>query len=283
MNASTPVDASAAALALAGPADWVKWFSWRGSPQLVAQVARAAQRAAGAEQTSIVVSVGEDEEVFSSPTNFVKDATPEALREFKTIRIVAAGATTVAIDFIRDPTKRTGPGPDEGVLLQLYTDSSDPDAIATATKTVAAAINRGAPTRFAQPPVHKSRATPRPPPRKNSNEDLILFGIAGVGTFAILALAVVLTNSLTGGAIRRMSEAVRRASPLWLRHSFGNVPSAAVVLAITVAAAVFSRSIRPAIEVAPPGQTRLRRFSRYIAGLLVTLAIAALSKKVLKL
>src|SRR2546421_11322935 len=89
------IDPAASEGANQEPADWVKWFSWRGSPQLVAQVARAAQRAAGADVCSIVVSVRGDQEVFASPANFAEDVTPEALRDFSSIRISAAGTVTL--------------------------------------------------------------------------------------------------------------------------------------------------------------------------------------------
>lgn len=263
------------------PVDWIKWFSWRGSPQLVAQVARATQRAASADRCDLVVSVGEDEEIFTSPADFTKDVTPEALRDFKTIRI-AAGC--VLVTFSRNPTRRMGRDPEEGVVLEVSGAGGDPIHAATALKSVSAAISRGAPTRFAHSPVRKSESVPTPPPpKKTSWEEIILYLTACAIWFTILVLAAVLTDSLSGGALGRAVRQVQTTSSNGTQTLFGDLPSALFPLLLGLAGGLSLRWIRPAIEVAAPGQTRFRRVSRYVAGLLATLALAALSKKVLKL
>ncbi|TMK96106.1 MAG: hypothetical protein E6G42_00110 [Actinobacteria bacterium] len=273
------------------PVDWVKWFSWRGSPQLVAQVARAATRAVeGVTVSTIDVCVGEDHEVFADPYDFTRDATPEALRDFSSIRIHVSGAVILEITFYRDVAKRvtiafdSDSVPDEGVLLEIFDrdDAVAPSARAEIVQAVFAAINRGA-TSFAPSPVGRSPSLEDPPKRGNTKADKIVFVLAAITVSAGLAVAAILVDTLTGSGLQHAFDFARNSLPHWARDAPTNFVISVLGVAIILAAGLSSRWVRPPVEVAAPGQTRLIRVARYAAGLLVTLAIAALSKKVLKL
>jgi hypothetical protein len=89
---------------------WVRWTLWRGSPELIAHVARVSGRAVTDEagdqpQISIIVEVGEDEELFNAPESFAEAVTKEALHRFTRIIIEAEGhEQIVVVTFNRDPS-----------------------------------------------------------------------------------------------------------------------------------------------------------------------------------
>src|SRR5690242_18366407 len=74
-----------------------KWDSWRGTPELVAQIARASARATRAEGDEeppcrFEISVRGDLEEFNSPETFQDRVTREALRDFECFKIVVGQA-----------------------------------------------------------------------------------------------------------------------------------------------------------------------------------------------
>lgn len=69
------------------------WPWWRGSPELLSHVAAVGVQAAHAPgrpqpHCRIDLAVGEDDETFISPADFRASVTPEALRHFRSIRIM---------------------------------------------------------------------------------------------------------------------------------------------------------------------------------------------------
>jgi hypothetical protein len=108
-------------------------------------------------------------------------------------------------------------------------------------------------------------------------EDKITFIAVAAATFALFTLVLTLIDVLTGHAVKH-GEAWLQAVP----YDLGKLPGDLAYIVIVVGAALFARWIRPPIEVSPPGQTRLLRVTRYVAGVILGLGITAFSARVLK-
>lgn len=86
-------------------ARWTFWEGWRGPPELVAHVARAAVRAVGAGATSpsIELRVGADVELFDNAKDFLESATADGLRRFTTLALDVEGTRgRVRVEWKRD-------------------------------------------------------------------------------------------------------------------------------------------------------------------------------------
>src|SRR4051794_23140343 len=107
------------------------WHFWRGTPELFAHIVRTAERAmptAIAKKTEIDVCVGDDHEIFDSPTAFTELVTVDALRHFGSISAtVSAGNETskIILRWVR-PWWAWGRGKDADVILEV---TGDPRAI----------------------------------------------------------------------------------------------------------------------------------------------------------
>lgn len=134
---------------------WAISPGWRGSPELLAHIARAAGRAledetGGRAQYEATVYVADDLERFDDPRTFRQDVTKDALKNFESIEFrVAGNGLQVAITLARRKRKH----PDwfkRGVLIEVDGTATDaPDrksalnnARTVRTKTLAA-VKRG--------------------------------------------------------------------------------------------------------------------------------------------
>lgn len=133
------------------------WRRWRGSPDLVAHIARTAIRAArtagpdGEPRCEVRVEVKGDEEIHEEPWEFRDRVTPEGLSRFRAIRVaVDTDAISVLIVIARKPVTglrqlQDSDGVDrEGVTL-LIEARDDAANVENVRATVAAAIDRGRP------------------------------------------------------------------------------------------------------------------------------------------
>ena len=250
-----------------------RWHLWRGSPELLAHVIRVAERASAAVNTHVSVSVAGDEEVFSSASEFVRDVTPDALRHFSSISILARGESvsiSISLRWTKDgpeagewePTLGwltwiTWSGKDAEVLVSaMATDEASKHAALTAVHN---AIRRGGTDRF-----DERRAF------------LVAIQVAAVCAFiaALLALTFVTTGSLPWP--------LSSASTPPSASDLANVPY--ILLSIlsvgTALGLVVGRWAYPSLEVAEGGETRLWRVARWFGGIAASIAVAVIIKLV---
>lgn len=112
---------------------------WRGSTDLLAHVARTAQRVAAADSCQIEVRVDGDREVFSSVKDFKDFVTPEALRRFESIAIHAHGPEVKAEVCLT----RRRPWWDRDAMVVVATSGPDEEQAATAFDGLYASVRRG--------------------------------------------------------------------------------------------------------------------------------------------
>jgi hypothetical protein len=125
------------------------WEGWRGSPDLFAQLVRVVMRSAEAGASTPVsctidVEVIGDHEVFSSPPEFARDVTPDALRRFTRIDVKVNSDVLDAhfrLHWLRPWWSWKGEGDDAEVFLQVEAPSEA--AADSAFQTIAASIRRG--------------------------------------------------------------------------------------------------------------------------------------------
>ena len=249
-----------------------RWHIWRGSPELLAHVVRVAERASGGAETEIKVAVVDDVETFSSPSDFVRDVTRDALRHFSSIAINSRGPSmSVSITL-----RWTGEGPNtEGnewfLWLSLLTWSGeDAEVIVSADgvdsakerealEAVRNAIKRGGADRFDQ-----RRA--------------FLFGIQIVAIAAFIASALAVIFLTTGTNL--LAEGI----PVLVSERENFISMGAIFLALLTLATLCGAAVGlwayPSLEVAERGETRLWRVARWLGGIAVTLAVAVVIKLV---
>jgi hypothetical protein len=90
---------------------WSEWAGWRGPPELVAQIARAALWAVSGGTCSIELHVAGDVERFADPDDFLAHATHDGLRRFGRLDIrVSEGDADVQIRLSPHNVKLGRPG-----------------------------------------------------------------------------------------------------------------------------------------------------------------------------
>lgn len=217
------------------------WGLWRGSPELLAHVARVADRLAGAPadgaERRIDVNVAGDHELYASPLDFTANVTREALRDFTEILIVSSGpelGVTVRLSWHdRGPT----PWDRRRAEVTATVACDDADRRAAVLTALYLALRRGGTDRgWEQGLVHVAA--------------MVLVGFASLvaGLFVSGFLANVLPwfqAEWLGGLI----------VPVGLLLGYWAYPS---------------------LEVAAPGESRLARLTRAGGGVLLSAALAFL-------
>jgi hypothetical protein len=223
-----------------------RWLVWRGSPDLLAQIVRVAIRCAESNASvptscTIDVAVAKDHEVFSSPSEFIGEVTPDALRRFKRIDVEIA-SDVLQVHFRMVHLRNwwaSGKGPDAEVSLRVVA----PEKAATkAFGTILASVERGRTT------------------RSETRQTLIGFSVSYLATTTVLA-------------------AVFSAFYLLKLPERAVVPIAIGAPLIAVAAGYFATAwIYPTIEVATPGQTHVARLVRFAGPLLAGFILTGVGK-----
>jgi hypothetical protein len=248
----------------AGPGT-ARWHVWRGSPELLAHVARVAERASGGTETAIRVAVADDEEVFSSPSDFVRDVTLDALRHFSSIAIVSRGprmSVSITLRWTGERPDTKDWDPYAGWLTWITWSGRDAEVIVSADGVDSAkerealdavhnAIKRGGTDRFDQ-----RRA--------------FLIGIQIAAVVVFIAAFLVVVFLTTGNILVEAPSELSGMVPVFL-----GLMSLATVLGVTV-----GRWAYPSLEVAERGETRLWRVARWFGGTAAGLAVAVAIKLV---
>jgi hypothetical protein len=190
----------------------------------------------------IDIEVGGDHEVFSSPSDFTKNATREALRAFQSILIEARGealAVSVVWRWRRSWMSRIRAPADADVVLEIV--GTDEKAVNSAFASVCASVNRGS----------------------------VNFGTLVSAQVAIGALLwfTILVSIYFGLYLLKVS--VDLYDPPWRLVDGG---SALVSFGVAF-------QILPALEVAPAGQSRLWRTTKFVVPIVVTLILSGVAKK----
>lgn len=211
---------------------------WRGSTDLLVQVARTAQRVAAADSCEIEVQVDGDREVFPSVADFKDFVTPEALRRFESIEIHADGEVSADVSLgRRRPRWRPGWGPDAIVIVT--TSGADEEQATTALEGLYASVRRG------------------------GTET----GGRSTGLFAVAAILLAIVGAAGAELILYLFELDWGD---WTRSVFF---VAALVLTVTTATWLY-----PAVEVTPFGKSNLARTVKWVSATFVTLLLAGLTK-----
>jgi hypothetical protein len=260
----------------------IEWWYWRGSPELVAQVARAACRGLRAAcrglQTTeaptveLVVTVGDDSEVFDSPERFIVGVSPEALRDFADIRVIAhTDEVEARIIFNRSRSNslplasRLRPGAAGYEWVRADVSGGDDRAARTVADAVHAALKRGAPwwyrsTQDATPPYRGSRWAAK---RDGFLEWCRYISVSVVGGAAGLALAA-LASYLVRGNLKEFPAWAFAAG--WILGGF--------------AALIADRLLLPDVEIASYGQAQINRLRSVASRAVVGLLVAALTREI---
>ena len=223
-----------------------EWHFWRSSPEMLAHVARTALRATTREgeappACTIDIEVAGDHEIFASPSDFTANATREGLRGFNSIRIEATGAgLSAALNWRwRRAWWAPGAGKDAEVVLEVV--GSDKAVVEDAFDAIRASIKRSA--------------------GKSEGPQLIIGLTVMYGMTALLVAAT--------------------ASGLYLLK----VPTDRIFLVTSVlgllgifGGAVLGTWVYPSLEVAPAGQTHLRRSVKFVGPIVITLIVGGVAK-----
>jgi hypothetical protein len=224
-----------------------EWDNWRGSPDLLAHVARVALRYAAEDGQSascvIDFEVAQDHEIFSSPNEFVASVTREALRKFTDVHISVA-SKPLAIDVTLRrlaPWWRRGTASDAGVILLVH--GEEEASVEDAFAGMRMAIRRGV-TESEPPPAYRGFF-------------IAVFG--GMAALAGLVSALILLNVFPPDLV------------------FGGLTACAFLLGFFVVLP-WVNWIYPSIEVAPSGQMNLSRFLKLVSPITATLVVGAIAK-----
>jgi hypothetical protein len=253
------------------------WRVWRGSPELLAHVARVAERASGGTDTKITVAVADDEEIFPSSSDFVRDVTLDALRHFSSIAIVSKGPSMSVSITLRWTGERpelsgdwnlylgwlswiTWSGQDAEVIVSA--DGVDSASEREALEAVHNAIKRGGTDRFGQ-----RRA--------------FLISIQVVAIVVLIATALAVVYLATGRNL--LADGIGPAFSISeMQEQMVTVGAVTLILLslATICGVTVGRWAYPSLEVAERGETRLWRVARWSGGIAVTVAIAVVIKLV---
>jgi hypothetical protein len=226
-----------------------RWNSWRGSPHLLAHIARVALRYAAEDGRSahctIDFEVDEDHEIFSSPEEFVATVTREALRRFTEVHISVVGkALTINVTLRRSALwyERGVGSPAERILVVR---GEEEPSVEDALAAMRVAMRR------AGPPGKWG-------PREKGD-----------------ALASVAGLAVSAGIL----------SALFLLDVPDHVPVLVFyVICVPLGLLTFGGTflgqswIYPSIEVAASGQTNLSRVVKSVGPLIATLVVGAIAK-----
>jgi hypothetical protein len=217
---------------------------WRGSPELLAHLARTVRRVVGDGSANsltltIDMKVGKDHEMFDEPADFPANATPEGLRHFKSICIRSEGdgrAAAITLQW-RRPWWKPAMSPDGEVVMELSGDSS---WIAQARETIGRALARG-------------------------NGRIGSGGATAIGGFGLPAVLV--ATWVTIGYLLSIDADV--------------VFYVEVLLGVLgfFGGAVGGTWAIPSLEVAAVGETNIRRIVKFVGPIVVAIALAGLTKK----
>jgi hypothetical protein len=227
------------------------WHFWRGSPELLAQIGRAAVRAVGTDgdpfpRCTIDVEVRGDHEVFA-PAEFAKGVTPEALRRFTSILISVEGVAQRPSVAIRRGTLRDRLSIHHGDEIVLMMDGTEQQSGQRTLDVIRAAIMRGTKVMSAQ--------------------TLVMVAVV-VGT--------VLTGAGMVSAALYLTKAIER--PWDLMTAPSGVATGFLVLAVFIAALVLAAWAYPAVEVAPMGQSRIWRIAKIVGAVAIPLILGGITK-----
>lgn len=187
------------------------------------------------------VEVVGDHEVFSSPSDFTADVTREALQNFKSIAIEAAGDACHAKVTLRWRRSWWVPGFDNDAEVLLEVSGPDDEVVEKAFTRIRSAIRRGG-TEGETPQSLITLAT--------------CFGSAAALTLGT-AFGLYLLK-MPGDVI-----------------TFGSIGAAGLGF---IGGAFFGTWMYPSLEVAPAGQTHLRRLLKFGVPIILTLVISGITK-----
>ena len=213
------------------------WHIWRGSPELLAHVIRVAERASGGTETVINVAVADDQEVFSSPSDFVTNVTLDALRHFSSIAILTSGpdmSISIVLRWTRAPEARpwtTGTGQDAEIVVSAHGVDSGQER--EALMAVHNAIKRGGTDRDGQ-------------------RQAFMVGIQALAVVLIMAAFVAILFLAYGG---RSADLIAEIST---SDNLLNLVFSALILVTpaTALGVMVGRWAYPSLEVAERGETQ---------------------------
>ncbi|MEJ7570429.1 MAG: hypothetical protein WKF41_19470 [Gaiellaceae bacterium] len=221
------------------------WHFWHGTPELFAHIVRTAERATSvvdsATTTVIDVCIADDHETFDSPASFTELVTIDALRHFTSMSaVVTAGASRSEI-VLRwtRPWWAIGVGKDADVVLEVRGTDGEVEA---RHMLIRRAILRGG-------------------TQREAIQVVMAFLLAGAGGTAAAALV------LSGGYLL----GVGGSETLLAALSVGGIG--------WILGVYWGTWAYPSIEVAPIGQTNLRRLVRVVGPVLLTVILAGITKK----
>jgi hypothetical protein len=228
-----------------------EWNFWRGSPELLAQVARTALRVTSrdgdpAPQCMIDVEVADDHEIFTSPSDFVKDVTRQALRAFKSIRVDAKGvASHAAVTWRRRrPWWKPGHGKDATVVLEVY--GSDEAWAEQALAAIRASIRRGGTAK--------------------GDPQAVVQAVIAI-TVSFLVVGVITAAVASGLYLLKVHSAVIEFTAVGVG-----------VVGLLADAVVLGTWVFRSLEVAPAGQSHLSRAVKFLGPIVITLIVTGLGK-----
>jgi hypothetical protein len=221
-----------------------QWQFWRGSPDLLAHVARAGLLAAGPKgggqaQCTIDVTVDNAHEVFDSPADFTANVTRNALRTFTSLSIAVSGDELTGVVTLRwlRPWWKPGTSADAEVLLEVR--GRRKKAVERLFDAMAAATARGKP---------------------------------------LVASTVATTAGFVVGIIAAPAAVVSALFLLTVSSSTSVLAGYAAGFVGAVLGALGGTWVWPSLEVAPVGQTNLWRFVRVSAPILIALVLSGITK-----
>jgi hypothetical protein len=225
----------------------VTWHFWRGSLELLTQIARTAQRAVAGEGADsatceIEVLVDGDRESFTSPSEFKENVTPEALARFSDIAIRAESSDLQAE--VRYHWNRRwwkpGVGPDAQVDIEVA--GTEAQSVQEAFERLKTAVRRGS-------------------TESGNRSSTAVYTVSAI-------LAVLCAGGVTLGVYLL---GFRDQVVLWTWIISGAV---LLLLSATIAAWLYL-----ALEIAAPGKTNMARTVKFLFPLLLGLGVAGLTKR----
>jgi hypothetical protein len=228
------------------------------------------------------VLVADDCERFANADDFLNHVTPEALQRFEAIKIHVVVQRRIMVDvrLFRAPLRTAfWAERDAGVTLEVRAGHDiDERAVCAVINDVRAAVERGRGrswTILSGSPDEGAHPPRLPPARRMTNEDWLFRGLFAVAFNAVLNIAAAAVLYLAG------EDSLSDGPNLWATDSdllrLVGGPLALIV------GTIIAGGFRPPVEVAPPGQTRLRRTTKYVATIGAGLAVSVIGKRVLKI
>jgi hypothetical protein len=238
------------------PFAWARWASWRGSPELIGRIGRAAieavqNRTGQSPQCRIAVAVDGDTEVFASPAEFNSEVSPEALRRLRSVVIRAeAAGVVVSAEFSRPPTSWGKPAAPAGVIVRADDGAhQDEAAMRAMVEELRPVVDRGRDRLGAEPAI--GFGTQPTSPKERRVHQVVDLALTWFVVMAFAAAAVFVYVAL----------------PFPSDDVPGLVLDAVAAVGLALAVPLMGW-FRPPVEVASPGQTRLARTVLWLVGAL---------------